>query len=199
MADTTWYVSNILSVYARSNSEEKRDGRLWYPHANEIARDIAKGNIQIGAGVISALSPNKSWDENVKLATRVLKTHNFSSGTYGANLRKAKRISLGENPLLVLGGQKTIAFYVSILTSGEDTHYVTIDRHAISICLGRIATDKEREELRNTPKGRRIYQEYAEAYRVANKEVPSDYLMPSELQAITWLTWRREKREKETE
>ena len=184
-------IRNILSVYSRSTPEEKTMGRRWYKVAHDTALSFTP-SIQIGAGVISALFPNQTWTYNLELAERVIRTKDYSRGTYGANLRKAKRIIEGENPLIVLHGLKTIAFYVSILTSGEDVYYVTIDRHALSIALGRIATDKERSMLRTTPKGKRIYGAFSDAYREASKEVN---LTPSELQAITWLTWRREKGE----
>ena len=66
---------NILDEYFRSSVEEKTLGKLFYPNANSIARDIGyylningDEGLDIGAGIIAALSPQTEWMRNVILA-----------------------------------------------------------------------------------------------------------------------------------
>lgn len=180
------FEENIIQVFRNCTEGDIHDGLNWYPRANLIARQIAENNAIVGAGVIAALSPNLNWDINVSLAREILKTKIYT-GHYRNTLEKAKRIINGENPLTVLHGWKTVNFYDCILNSGN-TNSVCIDRHAIAICLGRPATDRERRELRATNSGLQKYNRYADAYRSVSLELN---IKPSQLQAITWVSWRR--------
>ena len=114
-----------------------------------------------------------------------MKTRIFA-GHYRNAIEKARRIVNGENPCKVLHGWKTVNFYDCIVNAGE-TDAVCIDRHAIGICLGRVATDKERGELRATNTGLKKYNLYADSYRNVAKELN---MLPSTIQAITWVSWR---------
>lgn len=177
------YEGNIRDCYQRATDADLVAGRAWYTLAYRTALNLTPHDVRIGAGVIAAFSPQMSWKKNVELAATCLRTGKFV-GHYGANNRKAEKIAKGADPLSVLGGDKVRAFYECIVNAGQ-TDAICIDRHAIAIALGRNATDKERQGL----KGKR-YKTYADAYRNVAAKVG---LLPSELQAVTWVTWRREK------
>jgi hypothetical protein len=102
----------------------------------------------------------------------------------GANNAKAARILRGEEPLDVLGGLKVRAFYRNII---GDRDVVTIDRHAYSIAAGRHLKDTEAGPL-NAKAHYAVEALYQEAARALG-------VCPVTLQACTWLTWRRLKKE----
>lgn len=172
----------ILDTYRRATAAELESGVEWYGLAHSIARDIAP-SIEVGAGVISALSPRVVWDRNVTLAREAL-AGTLTNGALFKNIAKANAIVAGADPLTVLGGNKTRAFYANIVDPfGDD---VTIDRHAFDIAVGRVTNDKDRAVL-----GRKgVYESYADQYREAGAHVG---MSGAQLQAVTWVAWRRMK------
>lgn len=182
---TSEYERNISTVYARSTDADITAGRAWYQNAHDTARTIA-GNVETGAGILAAFSPMMEWKRNVELATSAIERNRFTGHIFSANNRKARKIWDGAHPLDVLGGQKVRAFYSNILHAGR-TDDVCVDRHAWDVALGKVQTDEERDKNRLPPKR---YRTVAQAYRnVARK----NGLTGSEMQAIVWVTWRREK------
>lgn len=176
------YESNIRAAYELASDSDVLTGRLWYRSAREIAEQIGNGDYEKGAGILAALSPQKPWKESVRLAKRGA-TNGVFTGHYGANCEKAGRIWSGDAPLDVLGGRKVRAFYRNIV--GELNADVCVDRHALAIALGRDATEQELHRVCNSNK---FYDELAAAYKAVAHRVG---LEPSELQAITWVCWRR--------
>jgi len=82
-----------------------------------------------------------------------------------------------------VNGMKTRAFAENILDP-EGDHRVVIDRHAWNITQGeRIIVNKSGPKV--TPKR---YRDAAAKYRAIAKDLG---IRPNQLQAITWLTWRR--------
>ena len=137
----------------------------------------------------AALSPNNRVDQNWLDAQNVCiaatlydAEHAFDQirvSTFYANKVKAFRIALGETN--VLSGPKVSAFAENL---AGDTRKVTIDRHAFNVACGaEYIVDKRGPKI--TEKRRR---RAASAYRVVAKRAG---LEPSELQAITWLVWKR--------
>lgn len=175
-------VENIVTVARQATAAEIEAGATWYEDAHRIAREIAP-SVEVGAGVIAALSPRMPWDRNVALARKAL-TEGRASGSLGANVRKADAILSGDHPLTVLGGDKVVSFFRNIVDpSGDD---VTIDRHAFDIAAGRSTDDKTRGAL--SRKG--VYEAHVEAYREAGRRLG---LTGAQVQAITWVVWRRKK------
>lgn len=178
------YVTNILDTFAQASPQERAEGLTWYASAHDVARDLA-GDVHVGAGVIAALSPQMQWDENIKLAEAWFRKGKRNGHT-SPNVRKARHIIEGtRNPFDVLypvEGKKVWNFFNNIVTRGEDVTFVTIDRHAYSIALGRECDDKERQSIR-----RKLYETLKAAYIEAAKHVG---LSPAQLQATVWLTWR---------
>ncbi len=181
------YVDNILSVWHRATDADREGGMAWYREAQRIAMELSPGDVWKGAGVIAALSPLKQWPLNLRLAREAFAT-GVAAGNIGQHNEKAQRILDGEPALDVLpAGKKTHAFAAAIATGGE-TDITTIDRHAYDVALAKVHTDATRKI------GARIYREldaaYHEAARIAGVSI-------HELQAVTWVTWRREKGIKE--
>jgi len=183
----TRVVRNILNVYNDSTFEFNSD---WYKEASILAQDWAiLYNVDYlkVCGIIAALSPLKSWAENQRIATIFLKSQT-KLHTIGMH-NKALSIFHGEGDmdsiLVNLNGNKIQNFFLNIAYPNH-SEAVTIDRHAISVCLNRsIAniegvgiTDAQYEFLRLC---------YIEASELAK-------VRPSMMQSITWEKWRELKK-----
>jgi hypothetical protein len=153
---------------------------LWYHEVHEWAGTL--GDIKMVAGVIAALSPNLSWDRNKILAQQAVDT-GLVSGALPLSCQRANEIMAGNDPLDVLGGNKTRSFYSNIAFPYGDKD-VTIDRHSLAIALGRKVTDSEQKKLSS----KNFYSTVISAYHDAAEELG---ILPSELQATTWCSWRR--------
>lgn len=179
----TAYADNILSVYARATEHEREHGTDWYRDAQELAREMADGDVWKGAGVIAAFSPMQRWDINVRNAQNAFST-GIATGHTKAMCAIAQRILDGEYAMDVLKGDKTRAFCAAIATGGE-SDIATIDRHAHDIAVNSLDfTDNTRKI------GKRLYREMANAYAIAAESVG---ISVNAMQAITWVVWRREK------
>ncbi len=176
----TEYVENILSAWEQTTDAHRESGRAWYPQAHKLAAEIGKGDAKIGAGIIAALSPQKAWDINVKLARRV--SDGDFSGHVTDALDKCRAIMAGENPAKVLPwGKKTWHFFHNLWLP-DDELFVTVDRHAwrVATCGWDVGSPVIKPPA---------YREIAEAYRVAADEICE---IPNDLQAATW-EWARER------
>ena len=192
-------VENILKIYKLATPEEKRDGVVWYANAyadcSRIALDLSVP-VHIVTGVVAALSPNNKWERNVVNAHALIEGHLNGDGiddirvsTYNAMKRKAWHL-LEEMPdhegvIDILNGQKIVAFYRNIM--GDDT--CTVDGHAKNIYYG------ERHGLTDdkTNVTKKEYKTISDAYVKAGKRVRVNgrSLKAFEIQAITWVVWRR--------
>jgi hypothetical protein len=187
----------ILGVYHLATTSERHHGGLWYPQAlgsvQSIAREHSLAESTV-AGVVAALSPRNRWERNLIDAENMIRTYRISGSidpteykvcTFGNNKLKALQI-LAENinnpadVKSILSGPKLCEFFSCIL---GDLREVCIDGHAYSVWAGdRITLDKIPSigvKLRA-----KIKADYKEAADVVN-------ISPAEMQATTWLTWRR--------
>ena len=175
------YVNNIIAVWHRATDDQMTRGRVWYRTANELATFLADGNTRAGAGVLAALSPQKAWDHNVRLAAEAFE-NGAARGHVRDALAKAERIMTGEDPLLVLPtDSKTWNFYRAIVDP-DDAEAVVIDRHAHDIVVGERYGDDDRGLS-----SKRRYATVALAYRIAAQRLDE---IPSVVQAVTWVVWR---------
>jgi hypothetical protein len=178
-------VNSILRTY---NRNESFDG-TWYNKAHLLAVSLSvryDKPLHKVCGIIAALSPLKTWKENVLIAESFLKTG------------KAKHIKLFKNKAEdilyhsdtieqtadFLKGRKITAFFFNILQPTESAN-VTIDRHALSIILGYSITDTEYQGI--TAKQ---YEFFQQCYVLASIKVG---ISPLQMQSITWQVWRQEK------
>ena len=192
-------VENILYVYKMATPEEKRDGVVWYAEALSACTRIAIDldlPVHIVTGVVSALSPNNKWDRNVTNARDLCQAFidgedmdSVKVSTYGNNKRKAWSIleDMLEHEDIIdrLKGQKTTSFYRNIM--GDDT--CTIDGHARNIAYGeRVGLTDDKTNI-GVKEYRTLQAEYVAAAK--RTRVNGRALKAFELQAITWVTWRR--------
>lgn len=189
---------SILAVFFAASEAEKHEGLSWYGRANIVANRLAtsydvNGGLVTVAGVIAALSPNNRWERNVADAERLIKAYCLGEEidaikvcTFNKNKDKALAILNGVTPLDVLGGNKVRAFYECIAYPTSDA--VCVDGHAYSIWLG------ERVPTTKTPSiSDKLYSRIADDYRLAAKqinEITKEFYSASQVQAITWVTWR---------
>ena len=192
-------VENIISIYQMATPEEKRDGIVWYVNAYADCKRIAVDlnvPIHIVVGIVSALSPNNKWDRNVMNARDLIQgflngehAEDIKVSTYHAMKKKAwsilEAMPDNEGVITILNGQKITAFYRNIM--GHDT--CTVDGHAKNIYYGvRHGLTDDKSNV-----GKKEYQEISQAYVEAGKKVRVNgrSLKAFEIQAITWVVWRR--------
>ena len=195
---------NILDEYFKSSKEEKMLGKLFYPNANATAIDIgnrlgfnSSEGLTIGAGIISALSPQTEWLNNITLAFEFIE-NKWANKQTKANNNKALKILDGQEPMDVLGPEafKVKAFYKAIREPygnnliervvgfpDNKKQLAVIDRHAGGVYFGWPLIEKERRQLGNWKTLGRISKAY---FKVAQGlDIPVN-----ELQAVTWHSFR---------
>jgi len=169
------YVARIKAMYVSATPAQLSAGTGWYPEAHLIASECPAGT-RAGAGVLAALSANKSWSENVRLARQGFGGR--LAGHFADALGKASSILAGSDPMTVLPmGLKTGQFFLCI-ADPADPDAVVIDRHAHDIAAGMKYGNAER----GLDNGTR-YASIADAYRVAGKDLG---IIASVVQAVTW-------------
>lgn len=174
------YINNILATWDAATYDQLIRGQNWYSNARQLAEMVAGGNAVAGAGVIAALSANKSWGENARLAARAF-LDGKPSGHVGDALKKAARIMAGESPESVLPmSSKTGNFYRCIVNP-TDPEAVCIDRHAHDVAVG--------ERYGNQERGlgaKRRYDLLVQCYHEAARRLG---VIPQVVQAVTWVVW----------
>ncbi len=174
---------NIRNVLAQATAEQRQEGRAWYQAAHTFAIGLSERydvSVRQACGIIAALSPQTKWARNMQLADTMCRTGR--ARTLGNGWHPARAIYDGADPLDILHGLKTRAFFGNIVDPEHSTD-VTIDRHACDLACGLRRGDAYRPELRKVGG----YDELARAYRAVAKRLG----MPAHvLQATTWLIWR---------
>lgn len=182
---------NIIKCYENASMDSFREGIRWYHDANVLAQTVGKlaGYEEpkratiVGAGIISALSPQVSWNLNVQWAIQLV-TSGIKKTTYN-NHSKALRILYGEHPIHILNGRKVRAFYKAIVAP-QGTGEPVVDRHAIAIYMGRQVSERELLMVQND----KVMDRIQKAYKKASYELEVHH---HKVQAITWSEWRRRK------
>jgi len=179
----------IQDVLERATQPEIDGGIAWYRNANEMCQEWLDRypNVQSLAhmvGILAALSPIESWTGNIRKALRLLETGKCYG--LGYTVRDATAIYKGTHPDVVLFDEKRnntkVRSFFRNIYDPDDPEHVTVDRHMIGLLLDdpgagqtkRIAA-ADHEWVRDR------FQSVAE----------QTGLVPNELQAITWVTWRR--------
>ncbi len=182
--DTGAMVSNVITGWHHATDDQRARGSCWYRVAHDLAKNMAGGDVHKGAGVIAALSAQTPWSRNLREATAMCAgepVHNVRD-----RLDKARRILEGEDPARVLPADlKTMHFYRCI-ADPDDGCSVVVDRHAHDIAVGARHGNADRG-LSYRPR----YALFVQTYRVAALRLD---LLPSTLQATTWLAWTEQRR-----
>ena len=203
---------NILDCFERASSSTVVEGGTWYPLANGWAEVVGKRlnhyghsvleskheKIVMGAGVISAMSPQTDWDTNKKMAWEFAETLEKPNWCTDINYKKA--LAIVDTPIApfglqtviledyiakILNGKKTTAFFHNIVNPYGENNLPTIDRHAISIYLGRRCTYKELVRGLDGTANKTISNAYIKASQILDTT-------PQIVQAVTWVQWRKE-------
>ena len=190
-------VQSITAVYNLASVSDKNQGLKWYADANAFAHDLADrydvSRLKVH-GVIAALSPRNRWERNMQDAESMVKVYsaggdyddlmNLKVCTFTKNKIKAAKIltldcASDTQIKAILSGPKMIEFYHCI----QELDDVCIDGHAYSIWVG------DRITLANVPSiGKKLRQTIKADYTQAAKNLG---VSPYQVQAITWVTWRR--------
>jgi hypothetical protein len=185
-------VNNILRYYDLATKTEILRGKNWYRDANYFADIMQQRHghkkYQI-VGIIAALSPQTNWQENKRIAELFLlgyreELHNGQQLFKAEQCLEAKKSQIFK--LLTKDGKKTSYFYNNILYCNYDNG-VTIDRHAIGVCTQK--PNKVRAINNNGAQiTKRQYDFFQTCFNEAAKKVN---ILPHELQAIVWSSYRR--------
>ena len=194
-------IQNILAVYFQATPVDIQEGTVWYNNAHQICVGLCqKYNLPLSTvvGVVSALSPNNKWDRNIIDAEQLIKAYCLEFDypkvcTFTGNKDKAVtilecEISSSDNICAILKGNKTIAFFRGIFTNGE-CNEITVDGHAFNIWRGQYTSLHEVPAISN-----KLYATVSDAYRAAAEaiyDLTGDSYSAAQIQAITWVTWRR--------
>ncbi len=189
---------NITTAYHRANDIDRREGLYWYETAHNDAENLAKRygiSVFQSAGVIAALSPSNAWGANLLDADKLLGVWASGGalpavGVYGlSNVLKSYRILNGPpdfdavlTQFNVKTGPKTWAFY-QLIADPLRADLVCVDRHAKAIALGAVANGEETSTV-SPSEFRYFAAHYVHVANLFN-------LLPHQVQAITWVTWRR--------
>lgn len=198
---------NITAAFRAAATADKSDGITWYSRALDLARELDPNNIERGAAVIAVLSPQLSWPRNIILARKVYAMHGaaylgtpnpflspvMASAGFGClprNAVKAFQIVAGGDIATIVSGPKVTSFFANIIAP-EAVESVTVDRHAIDIAVGSALSDNERARAIAGKDGyRRIAKMYVSAAGILSKEM-GIHLTPNQVQAVTWVYWRK--------
>ena len=113
--------------------------------------------------------------------------------TFGGNKDKAItmlecEIDSSDNICAILKGNKTVAFFRGIYTDGQCDE-ITVDGHAFNIWRGLYTSLNEVPAISD-----KLYKEVSDAYREAAEAIydltGADH-SAAQIQAITWVAWRR--------
>ena len=187
---------SILETYERASPKDIALGTNWYPAAHAYAQGLAiRYHISTAqaAAIIAVLSPQLHWTKNQLAAHQLISTGDTNLAL-GQNRDKA-RLILRKGVLATypptgrsaISGPKVQSFYSNILLP-LTSRSVTIDRHALAI----YDPDLTQYDLNRAD----TYDKIADAYRLTARQLN---IRPLTLQAITWTTHRRLKRQPQKE
>lgn len=191
----TGIINRLKYYYSLSTNEEVKEGLIWYKKAHTFAALLAeKYNIPLiqVCGIIAALSPQVTWDQNRKLTIDFLNNGWVNNTT---KLRNYKCLAILEttdenNILEILSPSakflKSRKFFINIYDYRR-ANDVTIDRHAIAAAI-----QPHTQTAAISEAGRQIstnQYKFIESAFLRTAEIIG--VKPHELQAVTWLTYRR--------
>lgn len=183
--------SNILRVYAQCDRIDMEEGMLAYQRYHRTMQYYARSYgvlMPHVIGAFAALSPNNDYMGNLRSLVTLLegirsraRVEDCTVSTYKACRNRAWLFLHGTDFLATTKGKKTRNFYLNILNP-YDPDPVTIDGHMACIYAGQRMTMKE------VVRSRFRYEVVADAFRTVARDVD---LLPNQLQAMLWFTWKR--------
>ena len=203
---------NLKAWCKHADDDMIKQGKEWYKDAQTFTKEMAtkyKIDAYRVAGVVAALSPNNRWERNKIDAEAVIsawaKGYSYDCVkvcTYGANKRKAFGILEGRTEITAKS-PKTHAFAMNVGLNSPD--HITIDKWHLRACVTRpgdgvtdcvescTAIQYRRLEA-ITAKVASDVNFYPMYYHVIAglTECPSGRLKGYQLQAIIWVTIKKE-------
>jgi len=185
---------NISIVLEQADTHDRQAGLIAYQMYHECLRGIAN-HYQTGfcqtVAAFAALSPNNDYTGNLRSLVSLIQgvqsglpVDQITVSTYKACRDRAHGFLTGEKDFLMeTGGPKTRAFYHNILKP-ECPRHITIDGHMYGVYAGERMTMVEAIRVVRGSSYEKIAQEFIQVAR-RNK------LVPNQLQAILWFTWKR--------
>lgn len=169
---TTPFLKRLTAILTTFTTDI--EGVTWYATAGDIVTELAERyqvSRECAAGVIAVTSPRLQWKRNIQVSHEVL-AGLMPRGLFKANARKAMAIRNGAEPLDVIKGPKTRAFYRAIM---GDPDAVVIDVWMLRVLkFTRKLTTK-------------AYDLLADIIRQAAKGVG---MTPASFQAVVWVAVR---------
>jgi hypothetical protein len=187
---------NVMASYDRSGAATRQQGMRWYADAHTVAKALAHGDADKGAGVLAAYSPQTGWPANMLNAARALELGRAIGPGEGMITKDmqahAQRAIDGAKADEANTSSKTKAFARLIRNGGDSPDDaqgdVVVDRHAMTVAMGQRLPKTEADKA---PIGNdRYYQHVADAYREAARRISErdgTPIAPHQIQAITWL------------
>lgn len=177
---------NLQEVFISTPLFSYKEASKWYKNANNTAKEYSiKYNIEHFkvCGIIAALSPQKSWPENLSITELFLET----KGEYSKHMPVMHNKALSiynctdvDCVESVLNGRKIVNFYNNIMNPA-DNNYVYLDVHMLQLMTSDISikscTTKQYDFLKD------IFIKFAE----------KQGFYTSTLQAILWCYFRNAK------
>jgi len=185
-------ITNIENVLAKVDATDRKEGLVAYQNYHDLMKSIADyyrtGFVQTVAAFVS-LSPNNDYKGNLKSTATLLYGINagtplnkIKTSTYRHCLHRAYDYVVGNKDFLVeTKGPKIRNFYCSILAP-KDKQYITIDGHMHNIWFGK---------ARNMKAAMVKSGQYDIIANDFKKVARRNGLIPNQLQAMLWFTWKR--------
>lgn len=185
-------ISNILKCWDLTDEIDKREGATAYQKYHDMLYAIAK-HYQVGfvqtVAAFAALSPNNDYMGNLRSLVTLIQgvkagwdVDIITTSTYNACRDRAYLFLTGEQDFLIsTKGPKTRAFYHNIINPYDPAH-VTIDGHMYGVWVGKQFIMKDVAQLKIP------YAKIEHGFKTVARWLG---LIPNQLQATLWFTWKR--------
>lgn len=185
------WADRIVGTYLDADDAIRAQGDAWYATESTALRRWADAHQLPHAaaiGAASAISPGMRWDFVLLHLSALAQNPKAKVPTYSrAFVDRANACLDGADPIDVLSGPKTRAFYRQLMAEGTCPESVVVDGHAFNIARGVVSPIRNAVSLAVTP---RRYRVASAAYRLAGEELG---VYPAAVQASTWIYWRKSK------
>lgn len=186
-------LENVKKILPLIDRIDYREGLIAYQRYRNMLSKLAEKYALPLPSVIAAfvsLSPNNNYMGNLRSTVTLLECLRqgkqvewVNVSTYRACKFRAWKYLTGELDFLaVTKGPKIRSFYFNIIDP-ENPDYVTIDGHMFSLWIG------ERMKMVESARARIKYQDVAKG--ISQIAICEQGLIPNQLQAMLWFTWKR--------
>lgn len=178
---------NVKQWTAKLQAHHWDAGYKWYKHAHQLCQVLSeetKTPLRNVCGVLAALSPQVSWEVNIRSCEAIVRDGEIDKGYTGYRINVSKALQcLVDNPADVLKGYKVLAFYFNILNPKESNE-VTVDTHIGRIVFNEMSLESRQQNYLFSKNGNKQIQE------AIQKEAKRNKVRPHVLQAALWVCVR---------